>query len=147
MAVASRILNTMPHWHPCQVVRVSDGDTVRAQATLGLGVELTAQPVRLLGIQAPELHGPQKWQAQEARRTLHGLVAQRQAYIHVPGDMRDRYGRWLAWLWLEEGSVMICVNTRMLALGQAVEWWPQGWGFRSTLPPEVVRMPQSLTGR
>lgn len=135
---------TMPHWHPCTVTHIIDGDTVRVQAHLGLGLEAHATPVRLLGIQAPELHGPDRYAAQDARRYLSSLVRSEWAYLHVPHDQRDRYGRWLGWLWHPRRELLLSINTHMVRSGAAREWWPKGWGYRSQLPPEYVPRPDRL---
>lgn len=138
------LLASMPHWCPCQLVRVIDGDTVRVQAHLGLGLEARSEPVRLLGIETYELSGPDHYAADEAKRYLTSLIAERPMYLHTPRDQRDRYGRWLAWLWGLDGEDLICLNSRMIEDGMAWEWWPQGWGQQGPLPPARVRLPRTL---
>lgn len=135
----------MPHWHLVQAVRAIDGDTIHVQAHLGLGVERVNEPVRLLGIQAAELHGPDRYVAQAARRHLSDLCELHPLYMHSPGPQRDRYGRWLAWLWLDDGDTLMSVNRAMVVSGLASEWWPQGWGHRGELPPLRVHRPGRLT--
>ena len=138
-------ITLMPDWIRGQVVRVADGDTIRVQAHLGLGIEARAEPCRLLGIQAPELQGDDKLLGQEARRVLSSLVLERTVYIHAPGEQRDRYGRWLIWLWLPERDRLRSINTEMVHTGHAWQWWPKGWGHRGSLPPRVVARPGPLT--
>lgn len=135
-------IDMMPHWMACQVVKVADGDTVTVQAQLGLGIEHTAAPARLLGIQAPELHGDDAYHAHEARRQLARMVLNQRLYMHVPHNARDRYGRWLAFLWLPRQGDLISINRWMVEEGHAWTWWPAGWGKTHRLPPLIVPYPK-----
>jgi len=97
----------------CEVPQAVDGDTVRC-------INLP-KPVRLVGIDAPELPGHCRqgrtcvpgdgaW----ARRSLARLMAGNRVTVTFTG--RDRYGRYLGILWVEE----INLNCEMLRAGQAV---------------------------
>lgn len=136
-----RQLQLGPDWHRCIVTKVADGDTIRIDATLGLGVELRHEPVRLLAIQAPELKGPEKWQAQEARRALSGMVLSRWCLLHCPDNDRDRYGRWLGYLWRPSAGDLLCINTWLVANGHARQWAPKRHRHGHYLPPEIVPTP------
>lgn len=129
------------HWHRCIVTRVADGDTVRVDATLGLGVEMRHEPVRLLGIQAPELRGPERWAAAEARRYLSSMTLERPLLMHVPGGDRDVYGRWLAWLWIPDRDHLLSVNRAMVDAGLARAYAPTRHRYDATLPPPTVQVP------
>lgn len=135
-------IEMMPQWMAGQVTRVADGDTLTIQATLGLGIEQRAAPVRLLGIQAPELRGDDRYNAYEARRQLTALTQTRYVYLHVPGDRCDRYGRWLGLVWIRRKRWLLSANRWMVEEGNAWEWWPTGWGYALTLPPLWVPMPR-----
>lgn len=130
-----------PHWHSVVPTRISDGDTIRVTAWLGLGLEMHHQPVRLLGIQAPELRGPDKFAGQTARKALSDMVLSRPCWLHCPDDERDRYGRWLGWLWHSDGGDLLCVNTHLVRQGWAYQWAPRRHKHGSDLPPERVRHP------
>jgi len=92
-----------------RVTRVVDGDTFVADGT----------KVRLLGINTPESVDPRrpvqyygKEAAAFARRLLQGRTV-----LILPGTTpRDRYGRLLAWVWLEDGRF---VNAELVRLGYA----------------------------
>jgi endonuclease YncB( thermonuclease family) len=87
---------------------VIDGDTV----------ELTdGRRLRLQGIDAPEIGGPDKaaqpWSAESAA-WLRGRILSRPVHLELTG--RDRYGRLLAWIYDEEGGL---VNMQSLSLGMS----------------------------
>jgi micrococcal nuclease len=91
----------------CVVDRIIDGDTLVCDG---------GDRVRLLLIDAPELsQGP--WGA-EARRQLESL-APAGTVLGLEHDVqpRDRYGRTLAYLWLDDGRM---VNEELLRAGVAV---------------------------
>jgi len=89
------------------IVRVVDGDTVELE---GLG------SVRLIGVDTPEVYGGVECYGREAssyaRRLLEG---ERVRYV-VGREQRDRYGRLLAYLWLEDGRSF---NALLVARGYA----------------------------
>jgi len=81
------------------LVRVVDGDTIRVDIDLGADVVLKNQAVRLLGIDAPELHGPERSRGAESKAALEkflGVGAALAPPITVELHGKDKYGRWLA---------------------------------------------------
>ena len=90
-----------------EVVRVIDGDTVELA---GLG------SVRLIGIDTPEVYGGVECYGREAsayaKRQLDGATVR----FTVGRDDRDRYGRLLAYLWLDDGRSF---NALLVARGYA----------------------------
>ncbi len=71
------------------VGEVSDGDTFTL--TNGVGV-------RLIGIDAPN-RGEERWK--EARDALTGLIADKRVYLEYDRYQDDKYGRVLAWVWVD----------------------------------------------
>lgn len=98
---------------PCRVSRVIDGDTVVCDLSLGYGVWLMARPVRLSGIDAPELPTPE---GKAAREALEGLLAASPSLLFVPDprERKDKYGRFLGRLLGAED-----IAAAMLRLGHA----------------------------
>lgn len=102
-----------------RVVRVVDGDTVVVEIPRppeGLG---SRERVRLIGVDAPELGrgsrpadagGPQS--AEAARALLQG----RDVLLAFDRELRDRYGRVLAYLYAPGAD---CLNLRLVATGAA----------------------------
>ncbi len=93
-----------------QIVSVYDGDTVRADIDLGFGIWRRDEPLRLLGINAPEVRGAERELGLVSRDALRERVMGKLVYLRTvkptaanfPGqDMRDKYGRYLATIWDE----------------------------------------------
>jgi len=77
------------------IVRVVDGDTV---VLSGLGSS------RLIGVDTPEVHGGAECFGREASAFARRLLRPGATARFVSGDeRRDRYGRRLVYVWLEDG--------------------------------------------
>jgi micrococcal nuclease len=103
------------------VVRVVDGDTI--QVRLGDRIE----KVRYIGVNAPELHHPTRGAepgGREAAAVNRRLVDGRHVRLELDVQVRDRYGRLLAYVWV--GDVM--VNAEMVR---------RGYAQVMTVPPNV----------
>ena len=96
----------------CAVVHVVDGDTIHVQC--GARVE----KVRYIGIDAPEIHHP-IWGAEpggrEAAALNRRLVGGRHVRLELDVRTRDRYGRLLAYVWVDD----LMVNAELVRLGYA----------------------------
>ena len=78
-----------------EVVRVVDGDTVELGGGIG--------KVRLIGVDTPEVYGGVECYGREASAFAKRQLSGRRVRYTVGRDDRDRYGRLLAYLWLEDG--------------------------------------------
>lgn len=99
---------------PCTIQRVTDGDTIEC-AEVGR--------VRLIGMDTPELsQEPYGRLAAEALAALTPVGSRVELERDV--ELRDRYGRMLAYVWLD---------------GAQVNWVlvRQGWALLATYPPNV----------
>lgn len=105
-----------------QVARVDDGDTITVATSAG------TETVRLIGVDTPELHHPDKpvqcW-AQEASRATRQLINHQPVRLVADpaDDNRDLYGRLLRYVYLPDGTL---VNAELIAAGH---------GFAYTLFP------------
>lgn len=103
----------------CPVVRVVDGDTIV--------VELDGSncKVRLIGIDTPETVHPTKPVEElgvAASDYVKELLDGATVYLEFDVQATDRYGRTLAYIWLEDGTML---NDQLLELGYAaVSTWP-----------------------
>jgi endonuclease YncB( thermonuclease family) len=107
--------------HERQVSQVFDGDT------LGLADD---RPVRLIGINTPEIGRDGKRDEPGAAAALEGLrkiiIASNNRILLIPGEQgRDRYGRMLAHVYDQQGN-----NISELLLRQ-------GLGFALSIPPNL----------
>lgn len=131
---------------PAEVVRVSDGDTIR----VNLGG--TEESIRLIGVDTPEKFASTKLTrdaeesplsvdeiqelGEEASAFAETLLAGREVYVQTGVEERDRYGRLLAYIYIREpggawefgGESFTQVN---LELARA------GWADPLTIPPNV----------
>jgi len=109
-----------------RVVRTVDGDTIHVQ--IGGGVE----KVRYIGIDTPEVHHPTRGEEPGGRAATdmnRRLVGNRAVRLEPDVQMRDRYGRLLAYVWVTgPDGVEIMVNAEMVRLGYAAVL---------TVPPNV----------
>ena len=98
------------------VVRVVDGDTVHVR--VGERVE----KVRYIGINAPETNHPTRGEEPGGRAAteVNGrLVADRAVRLEPDVQLRDRYGRLLAYVWVNGPGGALMVNAELVRLGYA----------------------------
>ena len=101
------------------VEKVIDGDTV---------VLTDKERVRYIGMDTPELHHPRKAvqpYAREAWEFNRKLVEGQKVRLEFDVERRDRYGRLLAYVFLEDGRF---VNAELLK---------EGYAQLLTIPPNV----------
>jgi micrococcal nuclease len=99
------------------VDRVTDGDTVRLS---GLG------RTRLIGVDTPEVYGGVECYGREASAFAKRVLKPGTRVRYKLGvEPRDRYGRALAYVWLEDGRLF---NLMLVE---------QGYATQLTIPPNV----------
>lgn len=108
------------------VVRTVDGDTVHVRLVDRI------EKVRYIGINTPEVHHPTRGEEPGGRAATEinrGLVGGRAVRLEPDVQLRDRYRRLLAYVWVERADgVEIMVNAEMVRLGYAQVM---------TIPPNV----------
>jgi micrococcal nuclease len=104
------IAKSLPPKGPFLIVKVIDGDTIVLE---------NGETVRLIGIDAPELHHPEvpvQRFAKEAKEFLKGLVEGFECTLeYEPHDIRDKYGRLLAYVFVK-GKL---INAELIKRGYA----------------------------
>jgi micrococcal nuclease len=108
------------------VVHVIDGDTVRLDG---------GETVRLIGVDAPETAQSPRAQrlgqddpyAHEATQSLRHLIHGQQVRLVHDGRLHDRYGRTLAYVYLEDGTL---VNAELIREGYACAYRNLSYDFR-----------------
>lgn len=101
-----------------KVTKVTDGDTIHVNAGG------TDEKVRLIGINTPEVAlygGSSQCFGEEAKRGLDDILGGKIVRLETDPtqDLRDSYGRVLAYVYLEDGQM---VNRKMIASGYAYEY-------------------------
>jgi len=100
------------------VVRsVYDADTIRADVDLGWSTWRRNEPLRLLGIDAPEMGSPAGVGARDYLREL--LPVGVTVVVQTVKDRDDKYGRLLAVLWPGVTPVGLSINQRLIDAGHA----------------------------
>lgn len=102
---------------PCTVIEVVDGDTIKVAISDPVPGILEVESVRLLGIDTPELNRaePEPY-ANEAKSFVLDQVSESIAYLAFESKWRDSFGRLLAYVFAEDGSL---INAGLLSEGLA----------------------------
>lgn len=110
--------------HECQYMYIAtitsayDGDTVTADISVGFGIIIKKQKLRLLGIDTPELRGDTIVEARVSRDWLREKVLGKEIIIQTYKDKKGKYGRWLVELFVDG----ININKQMITEGLAKEY-------------------------
>ena len=100
------------------VSRVIDGDTI---------LLANKERIRYVGINTPETNHPSKpveWMGKEAKEYNRGLVEHKWVYLEFDIELRDKYGRLLAYVFVDDTFV----NAELVK---------QGYAQVLTIPPNV----------
>ena len=100
------------------VLDVYDGDTCTVDIDLGFGIWMKKQKLRLYGINTPELTGEQKQDGIKIRDYLSSLILGKEIIIQTQKDKAEKYGRWLATIWLDG----VNLNKKLIEEGYAREY-------------------------
>ena len=106
-----------PHeyWYQAKVLSVHDGDTATLDIDMGRRIHIV-DSVRLYRINAPELSQAGGKEARDYLRSIIGTDVRLQTHRNV----EDKYGRWLADVWIESHGEDVCLNDLMVSAGHAV---------------------------
>jgi endonuclease YncB( thermonuclease family) len=113
------------------VARVVDGDTVRVLMPDG-----TEEPVRLIGVNTPESTTRHEPYGEEASKyAKRALPKGRAVWLEFDVELRDRYGRILAYVWLEAPDSRSAAEIRAHMFN--AELLLEGYASLMTIPPDV----------
>ncbi|MDX2084045.1 MAG: thermonuclease family protein [Candidatus Melainabacteria bacterium] len=111
---------------PCRVLLLYDGDTLGCDLNHNGHIDSAAERIRLLGIDAPEMHysrknrsGQNEPYAQAAMDFLAKNVHQRTVYLAYDITEFDRYGRRLAYVYTTPDTTT-SINEALLSQGLAL---------------------------
>jgi len=90
--------------YKARIKGVYDGDTVTAVVDLGF-LHYQEMKLRLLGIDTPELRGPEKEQGIVVRDILREMILGKEVEISTRKDKQGKYGRYLATIILDEVNI------------------------------------------
>lgn len=111
----------------CEVLSIYDGDTVRVSIDLGFGVILKGDdgkgiPIRLYGIDAPELRGEERREGIKSREALKIWLSEGEIILQTIKDEREKYGRYLGVFWKKEKDSWISLNEKLITEGYATKY-------------------------
>jgi micrococcal nuclease len=104
---------------PAEVVDQVDGDTVRVRIANPPGELKAVETIRLLGVDTPEtvhLGRPVEAFGREASGFTRSRLLGKQVYLAFDWDLRDRYGRLLAYIYTVDGGLN-CFNADLIREG------------------------------
>ncbi len=112
-----------------QVVRVVDGDTAH------IVIDGVREKVRFIGIDTPESTREIEPYGKAASNHTKELIDGRTVWLETDAELRDRYGRLLAYVWLEEPTDRSDAQVRSKMLNARLLL--DGYAQIYTFPPNV----------
>ena len=95
--------------YKAKFISAYDGDTIRLDIDLGFGIWMHNQPIRLFGIDTPELrvsNTKEKERAILARDKIREILETAETIIiQTYKDRKGKYGRWLAIIYADGTNV------------------------------------------
>jgi len=101
------------------IIDVYDGDTATAVVDLGMRIS-TIIRIRFNGINTPEVRGDGKEAGMIARDRVRNLILGKEVVIKTYKDKQEKYGRWLADVYLPNEETSI--NQLLVSEGLAVAY-------------------------
>lgn len=117
-----------------KVTRVVDGDTIDVEHVSG--PDLPATRIRLIGVDAPEIHSRTESYGAEASAFAEERLGGRTAWLEKDVSETDRYGRALRYVWLSEPSAEPTAAQVREHLFNAI-LLVHGYANIATFPPDV----------
>ncbi|HMU43934.1 MAG TPA: thermonuclease family protein [Ignavibacteriaceae bacterium] len=103
------------------VTSVYDGDTCTVDIDLGLHTWVRGEKLRLARIDAPELKGKTRSKGLASRDYLRNIILNKEILIETIKDAKEKYGRYLAEIWLEDGErILLNINDELVKNSFAV---------------------------
>lgn len=99
------------------VESVYDGDTARITLDLGCNIRLYNEPIRIFGIDAPEMRGEFKEAGKLSRDFLREQILHKEVFVRTVKDKKGKYGRLLGHIYTIDGNA---VDAMMVGADHAV---------------------------
>ena len=108
--------------YPAEIERVIDGDTIVADLSLGLGVILDDQYIRLYGIDAWETRGEERPKGLLAKQYVIRRLEEGKVEVEIRPEWgskgKGKYGRWLVIVYIDGKDL----NAELIEQGHAEEY-------------------------
>jgi micrococcal nuclease len=105
-----------------EVVQHVDGDTVRVRIPNPPAEFKAVETIRMLGVDTPETVHPNKPAerfGKEASEFTKSRLLGKNVYLAFDWDLRDRYGRLLAYIYVADNAAAGCFNAELIREGYA----------------------------
>ncbi len=103
------------------VTRVVDGDTIYGDVDLGFNFGGRKMEFRLAEVNTPEIKGPTRDAGIASKKYVEDTVLNKEVIIITKKDSKEKYGRYLAWVYyLENEKDWVCLNKKLVELNLAV---------------------------
>ena len=91
--------------YKARCVSVYDGDSITLDIDLGFNHWMLNQKIRLLGIDTPEIRGPERPEGLVSAERLRCLIEGKDVLMVSHRDRTGKYGRWLATIYLGNTNI------------------------------------------
>jgi micrococcal nuclease len=105
--------------YKARVTKVYDGDTITVEVDLGFDLKFSST-FRLLRINCPEVRGESKAEGIKSRDRLRELIMGKDIVIKTVKDAKEKFGRYLAEVFVTVDEVEINVNDLLVKEGLAI---------------------------
>ena len=102
-----------------KVVRVVDGDTVYGDVDLGFNFGSKKMEFRLAEINTPEIRGNTREAGLKSKEFVEQKVLNKDVIIVTKKDAKEKYGRYLAYIYYQDNEEWICLNELLVNRGLA----------------------------
>jgi micrococcal nuclease len=104
-----------------ELVRVVDADTIDVRLDVGFDTHIFKR-LRFLAFDAWETRGEEREKGLVAKERLESLIrSSNQLYVQTIMDGEGKFGRVLAWVWIETFDGPKCINQILLEEGHGTE--------------------------
>ena len=104
------------------VTRVVDGDTIYGDVDLGFNFGARKMEFRLAEVNTRELKGNTRTAGLASKKFVEDAILNKEVCILTKKDTKEKYGRYLAWVYYLDGSEWVCLNNKLVDLNLAVKF-------------------------
>jgi micrococcal nuclease len=102
-----------------KVTRIVDGDTVYGDVDFGFNIAQRKMEFRLAGINTPEIRGERREAGLKSKDFVTEKILDKEVIIITKKDAKEKFGRYLAWIYYQENAEWVCINNKLIDLGLA----------------------------
>ena len=74
---------------------------------------------RLAGINTPEIRGDRREAGLKSKDFVTEKILDKEVIIITKKDAKEKFGRYLAWIYYQENAEWVCINNKLIDLGLA----------------------------